>query len=78
MNTGGQLYKKVNGKWEKMDWPTSQTTELPPGYRVLNDGPGREVLTHDSWETGNVFDTVAQAAAFARWLEGPADLEGCN
>lgn len=53
----------------------SQTAGLPRGYTVLNDGPGREVLTHDNWETGSVFDTVTQAVAFARWLEGLADLE---
>lgn len=56
----------------------TKTTGLPPGYRVLNDGPGREVLIHDSWETGSLFDTVPQAAAYARWLEGLSDLEGCN
>jgi hypothetical protein len=34
---------------------------LPPGYRVLNDGPGREVLSHESWEHGVVYGTVSAA-----------------
>ena len=42
---------------------------LPPGYRILNDGPGREVLTRDEWEEGYVFPTIAEARDFARYLE---------
>jgi hypothetical protein len=39
---------------------------LPPGYRVLNDGPGREVLSHESWEHGVVYGTVSDAIDAAR------------
>ncbi len=38
---------------------------LPPGFRIINDGPGREVLVHDEWEECPVFPTVAEAAARA-------------
>lgn len=38
---------------------------LPPGFRILNDGPGREVLVRDEWEECPVFPTVAEAAARA-------------
>lgn len=34
---------------------------LPDGYRILNDGPGREVLSHESWEHGVVYSTLSQA-----------------
>ena len=47
-----------------------QTTDVPAGYRILNDGPNREVLVHDEWEEGRVFDTAEEAAAYAKWLEG--------
>lgn len=37
----------------------------PPGYRVLNDGPGREVLVHDDDEECPVFETKVRAVLFA-------------
>lgn len=37
----------------------------PPGYRVLNDGPGREVLVHGDDEECPVFETKVQAVLFA-------------
>lgn len=39
--------------------------ELPPGYRVLNDGEAREVLFREEWEEGLVFATRIEAAAWA-------------
>ena len=38
---------------------------LPPGYVILNDGPGREVLARDDWELCPVFPTVEEATAWA-------------
>lgn len=46
----------------------NQITELPPGYRVLNDGPGREMLMREEWEECPVFTTRAEAAAWA-WTQ---------
>jgi hypothetical protein len=37
----------------------------PPGFRVLNDGPGREVLVHDDEDECPVFETKVQAVLFA-------------
>lgn len=39
---------------------------LPTGYRVLNDGPAREVLSHESWEHGVVYGNVSDAIDAAR------------
>ena len=39
---------------------------LPQGYRVLNDGPGREILSHESWEHGVVYSNVSDAIDAAR------------
>ena len=44
------------------------TTEPPPGYRVLNDGPGCEVLMREEWEECPVFTTQAEAVAWA-WTQ---------
>jgi hypothetical protein len=43
----------------------TDTTELPPGYRLLNDGPGREVLVREEWEECPVFRTTAEAREWA-------------
>jgi hypothetical protein len=43
---------------------------LPAGYRILNDGPGREVLVQEQWEECPVFPTTEEAVAYARYLEG--------
>lgn len=48
----------------------SMLSALPPGFRVLNDGPGREVLLHDGWAEGFVFLSVAEAVAGARYYAG--------
>lgn len=40
-------------------------TRLPPDYRILNDGAGREILSHESWEHGEVFQTEKEAVARA-------------
>jgi hypothetical protein len=50
----------------------SETAGLPPGYRILNDGPGREVLFREEWDEGDVCSTVEEAVERARWLEGLA------
>lgn len=52
------------------DQPPQQTTpDLPPGFRVLNDGPGREVLMDDrSDDPAPVFATAKEAAARA-WVD---------
>lgn len=44
-----------------------KTTDLPPGYRILNNGPGREVLVREEWEECPVFATAAEARAWA-WI----------
>lgn len=47
----------------------NETTGLPPGYRVLNDGPGREVLLDERCDDpAQVFATY-EAAAKQAWLE---------
>jgi hypothetical protein len=49
----------------------SQTTDLPPGFRVLNDGPGREVLCDDRTDDpATVFSTREEAIQVAwQWWE---------
>lgn len=47
-------------------------TALPPGFRVLNDGPGREVLIDDRTDDpAPVFPTMEAAAddAWRQWRE---------
>ena len=45
-----------------------EAVELPPGFRVLNDGPGREVLVDDKTDDpAPVFATREEAAAQA-WV----------
>ena len=39
-------------------------------YRILNDGPGREVVVHDAFEECPVFKTVGEAEAHIAWLMG--------
>ena len=39
-------------------------------YRILNDGPGREVVVHDDFDDCPVFETVAEAEAHIAWLIG--------
>ena len=46
---------------------------IPAGYRVLNDGPGREVLSHEIWEHGIVYGTVLDAIDAAR-LDARRDM----
>ncbi len=48
--------------------PERTRPEMPPGFAIHNDGPGREVLLdpHDD-EKGDVFPTRARAAEIA-WL----------
>jgi hypothetical protein len=48
----------------------SGITKLPPGYRVLNDGPGREVLFKEDWDEAEVYPTIQAAADRAWYLEG--------
>lgn len=47
-------------------WQDVIDTLVPLGYRVLNDGPGREVLSHEAWEHGIVYSTVMEAVDAAR------------
>lgn len=50
----------------------SSTTELPPRFRILNDGPGREVLVDDHTDDpAPVFATRAEAIerAWIWWRE---------
>lgn len=50
----------------------SETTELPPGFRILNDGPYREVLIDDrADDPAPVFETRKDAvdAAWIWWRE---------
>lgn len=51
----------------------TKTTDLPTGYSILNDGPNREVLTHENWDHGKVFHTVREATVYAKYLENPND-----
>lgn len=52
-----------------MNERVTETSALPPGFRVLNDGPGREVLWDDhNDEPSSVFATVEEAAARA-WVD---------
>ena len=46
---------------------TSNTgADLPPGFRILNDGPGREVLVDDRTDDpAPIFPTRQEAAATA-------------
>ncbi len=44
---------------------TTPAMPLPPGYTILNDGPGREVLVREDWEECPVFSTVAEAVNHA-------------
>ncbi len=39
-------------------------------YRILNDGPNREVVIHDDFDDCPVFETVAEAEAHIAWLIG--------
>ena len=44
-------------------------------YRILNDGPGREVVVHDDFDDCPVFETVAKAEAHIAWLIGAEEAE---
>ena len=46
----------------------SKTAELPSGYRVLNDGPGREVLIRGMRTRCPVFSSGDAAAEWA-WTQ---------
>jgi hypothetical protein len=55
---------------------TEQTTDLdlslpPPGFSILNDGPGREVLVCEGEDIADVYPTRDQAldAAWIKWQE---------
>ena len=43
-----------------------KTTDLPPGFRIINDGPRREVLVDDRTDDpAPVFPSYSKAAAKA-------------